>query len=81
MMMESMKKVSIILFESGNVLICAFCNGNDFTEAFKFITSFTEKHWSLIWTPNKKEKKTATKEKSVSRKRGHFDYGSYLVLK
>lgn len=80
MLMENMKTISVIVFDSGNVLVCGFCTGDELTTAYTFITSFVEKHWTSIWTSGQQKRKDVS-NKPVSRKRGHFDYGSYLVLK
>jgi TATA-box binding protein (TBP) (component of TFIID and TFIIIB) len=75
-LMENMKSVSIIVFDSGNVLICAFCDDEEYLIAFNFIIGFLTKHWTLVWTPSK-----VVKHKKSTKTLSGFDYGKYLILK
>jgi TATA-box binding protein (TBP) (component of TFIID and TFIIIB) len=75
---ESMRTLSIILFESGNVLICAFCDKAEYLEGWQYVTHFLNSHWEAIWSPVKLgSHSTKTKVLSSS---GGFDYGKYIVL-
>lgn len=78
---ESMRNLSIIVFESGNVLICAFCDCDEYLEAWRYITRFLDSHWDEIWQENggpsePRAKANARKGKTC----GGFDYGKYIVL-
>lgn len=70
---DSMTSVSVIVFESGNVLLCAFRNSDEFKVAWEFITSFVQKHWRQLQNTSRIAKPSKTCK--------GFDYGRYLVLK
>lgn len=70
---DSMTSVSVIIFESGNVLLCAFRNSHEFNVAWEFVMNFVEKHWQQLQS-------TSHIAKSSKKCKG-FDYGRYLVLK
>lgn len=76
---ESMKKVSIIVFESGNVLICAFCTSTQFVESWNFITDFIKRHWNDLIVKERMSERNGTKR--VKRSVYGFDYGKYIQLK
>lgn len=73
---DSMTSVSVIIFASGNVLICAFRNSHEFTVAWEFIINFVHKHWQQLQSNSH-----VAKTKGTSKSRKEFDYGRYLVLK
>lgn len=76
MLMDNMKTVTIIVFDTGNILICAFCSSEEYLLAWQFITSFISKHWRQIWS----DRKLPHKHVSAKKKSG-FDYGKYIILK
>jgi TATA-box binding protein (TBP) (component of TFIID and TFIIIB) len=80
LLMDSMKSVSVIIFESGNVLLCAFRNSHEFTVAWEFIINLVHKHWQQLQS-NSHVAKTKGTSKGTSKSRKEFDYGKYLVLK
>lgn len=76
---QTLKKISIIIFESGNLLICAFCTSEEYKEAWDFITGFMNENWSKMFSldvPMKSVKRTKSNHNDNA-----FDYGKYLVLK
>jgi TATA-box binding protein (TBP) (component of TFIID and TFIIIB) len=76
---QTMRTLTVIIFESGNVLICAFCDSQEYLEAWNFVLQFLKKHWSSIWTP---ERLMPHKTNSKRLQGGNgFDYGRYIVLK
>ncbi len=75
-LLDNMRSVSIIVFDSGNVLVCAFCDDKEYLIAFEFVVDFLRKHWDHIWIPVK----VSTSKKPLRTNSG-FDYGKYLILK
>lgn len=73
---DNMKTVTTIVFDTGNVLICAFCNCEDYVAAWTFVTTFIMCHWREVWSPHRLLNASKGKKKA-----GGFDYGKYLVLK
>lgn len=70
---DSMTSVSVIVFESGNVLLCAFHDSHEFTVAWEFIINFIQKHWQQLQSNSRIAKSSKTCK--------GFDYNRYLVLK
>jgi len=81
LLLDNMRTISIIVFDSGNILICALCESTEFKIAFKFINEFIINHWDVIWNSIKIEKRYEHKSLDKGRKRKRFDYGSYLLMK
>jgi TATA-box binding protein (TBP) (component of TFIID and TFIIIB) len=73
LLMDSMTSVSVIIFASGHVLLCAFRNSQEFTVAWEFIINLVQKHWQQLLN-------NSHVAKNSKRCKG-FDYGKYLVLK
>ena len=69
-----LQKISVIVFESGNVLLSAFVTAAQMLEAYTFITEFIEKHPAVMRCMP--EAKAASASAS-----GNFDYSKFLILK
>lgn len=74
---ETCSQVTVIVFDTGNILVCAFHNVDEFVLAWDFITSFLASHWHSVFTLE-----NLTKTRTAKRvNRNTFDYGQYIVLK
>jgi TATA-box binding protein (TBP) (component of TFIID and TFIIIB) len=72
---EECETTSIIVFESGNVLLNAFKTGSDLMNAFRFISDFINQNINIIIkqsTPEAPSSCTPSKD---------FDYTKYIILK
>jgi pentatricopeptide repeat protein len=81
LLLDNMRTISIIVFDSGNILICALCESSEFKTAFRFINEFIIRHWDDVWNSIKIDKRYEHKSLDKGRKRKRFDYGSYLLMK
>lgn len=75
---ENMHTVSVIVFDSGNILVCACKDDTSFTEAYSFIIGILQDVWLEVW-----QKDVLSKQVCNKRKRKHkdnFDYGQYIIL-
>jgi TATA-box binding protein (TBP) (component of TFIID and TFIIIB) len=81
LLLDNMRTISIIVFDSGNILICALCESKEFTIAFRFINDFIINHWDVVWNSIKIEKQYENMSLDKGKKRKRFDYGSYLLMK
>ena len=74
-----LRHISVIIFESGNVLISAFTHSSELIRAYEFVTGFLKKHFKSISStidakdPNPVKRRRRTAE--------GFDYGKYIMLK
>lgn len=75
---ETMHTVSIIVFDSGNILICACKDGSSFKEAFGFIIGILQDVWNDVWQKDLLGIEVGKKRKR--RAKDHFDYGQYVIL-
>lgn len=77
---SNMTYVTILIFESGNVLMCGVKSIVDYTEAFNFLTMFIEQKSDKLYiaTNDILGKKAKGKQQKGNQ---HFDYGKYLLLK
>jgi hypothetical protein len=69
-------KVSVIVFDTGNILISAFVTGRQLTEAHAFITGLLEAKPEFT-----KEVETGVKRRRRQCRGEEFDYGAFLLLK
>lgn len=73
------RKVSIILFDTGNILISAFLSGPELVEAYRFITSFLrERQQEVCVSSTQDGSSRPTKRPKMT---PEFDYRKYIVLK
>jgi TATA-box binding protein (TBP) (component of TFIID and TFIIIB) len=80
-LLNNMRYVSIIVFDTGNILVSAFCDEEEFTLAWKFVIDFLSKNWNEIWIGTKVQIVSKVgRGKKMKRGEG-FDYGKYIVLK
>lgn len=80
-LLNNMRYVSIIVFDTGNILVSAFCDEQEFTLAWNFVIDFLSKYWNEIWIDTKINVDTKVgRGKKMKRGEG-FDYGKYIVLK
>lgn len=77
---SNMIYVTILVFESGNVLLCGIKSISDFNEAFYFLAEFIEQYIQEIYidTTSILHSKDKTKKRRGNQ---HFDYGKYIILK
>jgi TATA-box binding protein (TBP) (component of TFIID and TFIIIB) len=73
------RKVSVIVFESGNILINAFVTAGELQIAYDFITEFIAKHIEQV--RNTEATVAPTMKKTRKKRDDAFDYGKYIVLK
>lgn len=77
---SSMSNISVLVFESGNVLLCGLKCIDDVMDAFTFLTNIFEKHCSKIYIDTKNILPMRTRSKKQKGNQ-HFDYGQYIVLR
>ena len=78
---SNMNNVSILVFESGNILVCGVKDKVDFVESFDFIIDFVQNHQNEIYiadTNSILKNRLVRKRQKTERK---FDYGQYLLFK
>jgi TATA-box binding protein (TBP) (component of TFIID and TFIIIB) len=77
---NNMIYVTILIFDSGNILLCGIKSISDFREAFHFLVEFIEQYIQEIYidTASILHSKGKTKQQKGNQ---HFDYGKYIILK
>lgn len=77
---SNMVYVTILIFDSGNILLCGIKSITDFKEAFDFLMEFIEQYIKEIYidTASILQSKGKTKQQKGNQ---HFDYGKYIILK
>lgn len=76
---ESMHTVSVIVFDSGNILICACRDATSFKEAYGFIISVLQSVWHDVWQKDVLNLEVEGKKRKRKQK-DNFDYGQYIIL-
>lgn len=78
LMSHNMHTVSVIVFDSGNILICACKDGDSFKEAYEFIIDTLKDVWQDVWQND--NLKTEVLQKAKRKRKDNFDYGQYIIL-
>jgi TATA-box binding protein (TBP) (component of TFIID and TFIIIB) len=77
--------VSILIFDSGNILLCGVKSCNDFIETCRFIMRIVEQYKDNIFFDARSTLTMDVKKKRRGRRQqkghGQFDYGKYILLK
>ncbi len=78
---NNMHTVSVIVFDSGNILVCACKDSAGFKEAYQAVIDIVRDCWDVVW--RKDVLKTEVAKRGQKRKLGqkdNFDYGQYIIL-
>jgi TATA-box binding protein (TBP) (component of TFIID and TFIIIB) len=76
----TLRHISVIIFESGNVIISAFTHSSELIRAYEFVVGFLKKHAASVAEADAPEA-TAPSVKRRRRTVEGFDYGKYIMLK
>jgi TATA-box binding protein (TBP) (component of TFIID and TFIIIB) len=76
----TLRHISVIIFESGNVIISAFTHSSELIRAYEFVVGFLKKHAASVAEVDAHEA-TAPIAKRRRRTVEGFDYGKYIMLK
>jgi hypothetical protein len=76
---ESMHTVSVIVFDSGNILVCACKDAFSFKEAYEFIIGVLQSAWHDVWQKDVLTLEVEGKKRKRKQK-DNFDYGQYIIL-
>lgn len=80
-LLNNMRYVSVIVFDTGNILVSAFCDEEEFTLAWNFVIDFLSKYWNDIWIDTKIQVDMKVGRGKKMKQGKGFDYGKYIVLK